>query len=429
MLDNIINEIKSKLTNDKVIVACSTGVDSTVLLNLVELSLDKKQIIICHVNHQKRVSSIDEETYIKEFAKENNLKCYIKRLDHVPSGSNFQEWAREERYKFFIQTAETEGCKYILLAHHADDNLETIIMRLVKSSSLKGYAGMESESKISGKDIYIYRPLLKIPKKDLISYANNKKLKYFEDESNQTGDYTRNRIRHQITPILLEENPNLYEAINSFSETILNANQLLEKEKLSFIENKVLVNNNSNEIRISFKQNDFINLSSYLQVQILFRILKPFSLSRSCIDDLIKQINNDKPRVIAKINNHLNFIKEYKQITFGDFDITSLEYYKEIYEEGIYQLPNNQVFEVTKNICYFTSQTGKIWYNIDKLPLIIRTRVSGDKIKTMMGTISISDYLTNKKVPYLERKDLLLLCDNESVKAILGYVIKTRKEK
>ena len=421
MLKESIKLIKEKLNNKKVLLACSTGVDSMVLLDLLLKHANNCQIIISHINHQKRKQSILEEEYIIKYCEEKNIKCYVKKLEHYEEG-NFQEWARIQRYEFFEEIIRKEGIDYLLTAHHADDNLETIIMRLLKSSSLKGYAGIEKE--IKKENYSILRPLLDHSKNEIITYAKKNNIFYYQDESNFSDDYTRNRIRKYITPILLEENPNLYQAINYYSQTILDANQLLEKEKVSFIKNHVLVKNNNELEIIEFNISEYLKLSDYLRVQVLFRILRKYSLSRTCIDDIIKQILSSKNKIVTKINNHLSMIKEYGYIQFVNSTLEEDAFSLEIYEEGIYNIGDNIKIEVNKNSCNFITPNGNLWYNIKGLPITIRKRKNGDKIITKMGTISISDYLTNKKVPYLKRRNILLLCEKDNVIAILGYVIK-----
>lgn len=421
MLKESIKLIKEKLNNKKVLLACSTGVDSMVLLDLLLKHANNCQIIISHINHQKRKQSILEEEYITKYCEEKNIKCYVKKLEHYEEG-NFQEWARIQRYEFFEEIIRKEGIDYLLTAHHADDNLETIIMRLLKSSSLKGYAGIEKE--IKKENYSILRPLLDHSKNEIITYAKENNIFYYQDESNFSDDYTRNRIRKYITPILLEENPNLYQAINYYSQTILDANQLLEKEKVSFIKNHVLVKNNNELEIIEFNISEYLKLSDYLRVQVLFRILRKYSLSRTCIDDIIKQILSSKNKIVTKINNHLSMIKEYGYIQFVNSTLEEDAFSLEIYEEGIYNIGDNIKIEVNKNSCNFITPNGNLWYNIKGLPITIRKRKNGDKIITKMGTISISDYLTNKKVPYLKRRNILLLCEKDNVIAILGYVIK-----
>ena len=270
-MEKIINDLKRKLNREKALVACSTGVDSMVLLHLAIKALPITQIVVAHVNHQKRLQSEIEEAYIKKFCDERGIKCYVMRLDHIDDG-NFQSIARNKRYKFFEDIAKKENIKYILLAHHANDNLETIIMRLLKSSSLKGYGGIEKET-IYHNNI-LYRPLLELPKTKIKEYASLNNIEYYEDSSNSELDYTRNRIRHLITPILLEENPNLYSAINYYSQTILSANEIIEKEEIAFIKDKIMVNNKNDIITYQLSRQDYLSLSLFMRRQVIFRLLK-----------------------------------------------------------------------------------------------------------------------------------------------------------
>ncbi len=415
-MKEMFKSFKEQLNNERMVIACSSGVDSSVLLDVALNLFEKENIIVAHVNHNKRKESVFEQEYIESFCKNKEIKLYILTLEKEYVG-NFQEWAREKRFEFFKKVAKETGAKYILLAHHANDLLETILMRLTKQSSLKGYAGIEQCT--LNDDIYIYRPFLYTPKDKLIEYAKENNITYFEDSSNSLDDYTRNRIRHHVIPLLLEENPNLFEAVKKYSQTILSANKLLEKVKVEFIENKVTVNNNS----VSFKIDDLLSLDEDIRIHVLFRVLRKYSLSRVCLDDIYKQIISKKQNIVTRINNELSMIKEYKTIIFTEEDITKQDFYLKINEDGIYKLLNNQEIKVDKNICYLTASSKTLWYNIKSFPIIIRTRVDGDKIKLKTGTKSVSNFLTDKKVPYMQRKDTLVLCDEfDNILYILGYI-------
>ena len=415
-MKEMLKSFKEQLNNEKMVIACSCGVDSSVLLDVALNLFEKENIIVAHVNHNKRKESVLEQEYIESFCKNKGIKLYVLTLEKEYVG-NFQEWAREKRYEFFKKVAKETGAKYILLAHHANDLLETILMRITKQSSLKGYAGIEQCT--LNDDVYIYRPFLYTPKDKLIEYAKQNNITYFEDSSNSLDDYTRNRIRHHVIPLLLEENPNLFEAVKKYSETLLSANKLLEKVKLEFIENKVTVNNNS----VSFKTDDLLSLDEDIRIHVLFRVLRKYSLSRVCLDDIYKQIISKKQNIVTRINNELSMIKEYKTIIFTEEDITKQDFYLKINEDGIYKLLNNQEIKVDKNICYLTASSKTLWYNIKSFPIIIRTRVDGDKIKLKTGTKSVSNFLTDKKVPYMQRKDTLVLCDEfDNILYILGYI-------
>ncbi len=414
-MKNILKEVKEELKNYKVVVACSTGVDSMTLLTLVMQVCKHDNIVVAHVNHKKRLQSDQEEIYIKTFCETNNLKYYIKHLDHIDTG-NFQSLAREKRYEFFDEVVKSENAKYLLLAHHADDNIETILMRLLKSSSLKGYAGIEKKTYYH--NYYIYRPFLDIPKLRIQEYANNTNIKYYEDDSNQTLDYTRNRIRHLIVPILLEENPNLYEAVSYYSKTLLSANNIIENNEISFIENKIVTNNINGEISHTINIDDLLSLDDFMQKQILFRLLRKYNLSHKCIEEIIKKIKSQKSSIVSEITPKLALIKEHKRIIFTEASIKPLNFNITINGEGIYDLPNGRKIEISKNNCNFFTTNDVLCYNIQDLPIIIRTRVVKDKIKNTL----VSDYLTKLKLPYMIKKDILLLCDcKNNVIAVLGH--------
>ena len=179
-MEKYLNELKNNfipLLDKKVLIAVSTGVDSMVLLNLAIKYLDKNNIGIVHVNHNKRIESDTEEEYLKSYCLKHNLAFYVHHLVQN-NDENFQSYARSVRYDFFCDISIKYNYEYLLTAHHAEDNLETIVMRFLKSSSLKGYAGMEKET--TYKNLKVYRPLLEISKDFILSYAKKHKIKYFK---------------------------------------------------------------------------------------------------------------------------------------------------------------------------------------------------------------------------------------------------------
>jgi tRNA(Ile)-lysidine synthetase-like protein len=426
-MKSVIEQIKKQIKNDSIVIACSTGIDSMVLLDLVFKALPKEQINIAHVNHGLRKESIQEEEYIEKFSKENKLSYFVYHFK-FDSLTNFENEARNARYNFFKEVADKTNSKYILLAHHANDNLETIIMRMLKQSSLKGYAGIEQLSIY--KNIYLYRPLLKKSRLEIEQYANTNNIKYFNDFTNDQDDYLRNRIRHHIIPHLENENQNLKEAINYFSETLLAANNLVEENVLNFINNNVTKKDNN----IFFNISDFNTLNEYLKKETLFTMLKKYSLSTSMINELIKIISSTKDKVVLQINEDLSFIKEYGSCLFTEDETKELEFYLKIEEPGIYNLPNNQILIVEKNKSYFQTGTKTICYNGISMPFIVRSRKDGDKIQRKRTnketkevtyyTQKVNDVLTNKKITYLNRiKTLLITNTSDEVIYILGLII------
>lgn len=402
-INQLLDNMQLQLNNQTIILAVSTGIDSMVLLDLVQ-QLRNVKVIVCHVNHHRREQSNEEQQYITKYCKENNLKCYVEEL-YFEDTKNFQEAARIKRYQFFEKILKLEHAKYLLTAHHATDNLETILIRLIKSSSHKGYAGIEQLQQID--DYYIYRPLLKLTKQDIYNYQQTKQIRYYNDESNDHDDYLRNRIRHNIIPEMEKENPSLYKAIEIYQQHILETNKMLFEQINCFINNEVSAQNNI----ISFTLDSFLQLSDYLKEQVLFEILKKYNLSKTLIEELIDQIKTTKTTIINNISSELTMIKEYGLIKFGKVFINK-EFSFTIEKEGTYFIENNIKIIVDKNICYFETENMKMCYNIEDLPITIRTRKDGDKLLINGKLKNLSDYFTNNKVSHFVRQNLLVLTNN-----------------
>lgn len=423
-MQDIINRIKYQVSNDIIIVATSTGVDSMTLLDLCMKSLDHKQIIVAHVNHKVRKESDIEEEFITKYCNDSNISIYKKSLSKLEG--NFEEEARYKRYEFFNEVASITKAKYILTAHNANDNLETIIMRLIKSSSLKGYAGIEELSKANG--VFIYRPLLTVSKKDIYKYAKDNNLTFFEDITNTYEDHTRNRIRHNIIPLLEEENNELYKSVTYYSKSLLNANSLLEEKKLEFINNKVIIKDDYRKFYI----NDFLELSSYLQTQVLFRILRMAMPSIEYVKEILAIIQSNKTKAVSFIKDYI-IVKEYGYIEVSK-NKEKVDFYLEIDKPGEYKLLSGDILNVDINKCYLKTKDSVLWYNINDMPIIVRSRKNGDRITRQLKnketnelsvyTQKVSDILTNLKIPYLQRINTLVLVQNNEVIAILGLKVK-----
>ena len=420
-LNSLIQDFEL-LKNKKVLVACSTGIDSMVLLDLCLSYLNKENVGIAHINHKKRIESEQEEQFIKEYAEKLNLSIYIKHLS-LNNDQNFQSWARKERYEFFKEIVEKYQYDYVLLAHHADDNLETILMRLLKSSSLKGYAGIEQLTTYQG--VNIYRPLLKVDKEFIKWYAEDNNLKYFNDCSNEEDDYQRNRIRHNIVPLLRLENPNITDAVNNYSKTLLEVDNILEEKLNLFIKTNVLINNKNNVTVKEFDYNEFVKENNFFKEQILFRLTKEIGLSKKTILELINQLDQ-KPKIFNQINDELIVIKEYDKIKVIIGKLVIPTFSIEVKEEGLINLPNGLSLYVERFNSLKKENNNKICYNIKRLfvpsfPIVLRTKEEGDKIKLTSGTISLSDALTNNKVNYLDRINTIVVENNKQIINILIY--------
>lgn len=204
---NFFNENQIELANQTLIVAVSGGADSMSLL--ANLSALKKslgfEIVIAHVNHQLRPDSKRESEVILKFAQAHDLIVEERNWEqdqHPRSG--VEAAARDFRYRYFYELAEKYQTHYILTAHNADDVLENILMKLVRSGNPFEMASLAPVRAVD--EFIILRPVLTIEKSELLNFCKTNQVPFVEDETNQTDFTLRNRLRHQVIPLLKNEN-------------------------------------------------------------------------------------------------------------------------------------------------------------------------------------------------------------------------------
>ena len=173
MLNNVLEKISLEKF-EPIVIGCSTGPDSMALLHYMKENTENK-IICCHINHNVRKESIEEENYLKNYCQKESIIFESMKIDNYKE-NNFENEARKKRYNFYEQTLKKYHSKYLFLAHHGDDLIETVLMKIERGSNLEGYAGIKEISK--HKNYYIIRPFLKFTKQDLINYVNKNNIKY-----------------------------------------------------------------------------------------------------------------------------------------------------------------------------------------------------------------------------------------------------------
>ncbi len=408
------------LKNKNIVVAVSCGVDSTVLLHGLEELKDefKYNIVIAHVNHGKREQSEIEEEYIREYAKNNGIDIEVLKLDNSSfSGTNFQEEARNIRRKFFIDCLNKYDSKYLFLAHHLNDDAETITMHLMRNSSLNGLIGMEKVS--ISKGIYFIRPLLDIKKEDIYDYAKEKEYKYFEDYTNSLDLYSRNKVRHNL--IDKTYTGDLFESLSSYKEKMRKACEEINRARDEYIRNNVKNN--------SFDISSFNNLEYDLKIDCLFELLKKYELSKINIEEIIKIIESNGENGNKKVRyKNILILKEYNKVTINEYnDDSTINNELVIDEVGRYEIDKEHYLVLEKinkednNLKIDISNKDIICYNLFMAPFIIRKKMDGDRIKIKGGSKKVNDVLTDLKVPLSKRENVTLLIDREgNVISILG---------
>lgn len=217
---NTINKYDLIKSGDKIVLAVSGGPDSIFMFDILN-KLRKKlnfEIVVCHINHMIREEAIDDENFVKNICNENNIQCYIKRID-VTNYANNNKMGTEEagrilRYNFFEEILNKTGSNKIAIAHNKNDKAETIIMNLLRGTGVQGLRGIEPI-----RDNKYIRPIIEIERKDIEEYCEINNLNPRIDKTNFENIYTRNKIRNIVLPYIEKEfNPNIIESLNRLSE-------------------------------------------------------------------------------------------------------------------------------------------------------------------------------------------------------------------
>lgn len=407
---------------DTIIVAVSGGPDSMCLLHLLcELkSRLNLTLVVAHVNHKLRESSELEATFVKEVSQENNLIYeYMEILEY--NNDNLENDARTKRYQFFHELARKYHAKYIMTAHHGDDLMETILMRLTRGSSLKGYSGFQKESVYE--DYTIIRPLITETKKDIEMYMDEHHFFYYLDESNKSELYTRNRFRMHVLPFLKKEDANVHRKFLKFSEELNAVNTFLEK----YIQELLPVIRDEK----GYKIDELKNLDPFLLKKVI-----EYTLRKIYIDDLFL-INDKHTNLIIELirnnksNGKVNLPNDYKAIkSYNYFKIAKINKersYEYILKEQV-NLPNNMVIKKVSKKGGKSNNVLRLNSHDIVLPLIVRTRKKGDKIivKNLGGSKKVKDILINEKIPIELRDELPVVTDSKDTILWLPGVKKSK---
>ena len=423
IMKTVLLYLKSLLKeNDIIVLATSGGPDSMCLLHLMcelknELNL---KIIVAHVNHKLRCISNEEAAFVKKTCQKYNLIYeYMEILKY--NNDNLENEARLKRYAFFDELMTKYHAHYLMTAHHGDDLMETILMRLTRGSSLKGYSGFKKE--YAYKNYKIIRPLITVTKKDIISYMNTYNYKYYTDSTNFSDNYTRNRYRKNILPFLKKENASVHHKYLKFSLELDAANNFIE----SYVKKLISQISDDNGLKIS----ELKKLDSFLLKKVI-----EYTLNNIYIDDLflitdkhtnliINLINNPKSNVYLDLPNNYQALKSYNY--YKIVKINKECNYEYILEDQI-SLPNHmQIKKVSKTLdkSNFTIRLNSHDFT---LPLRVRTRKNGDKmaVKNLGGTKKIKDIFIDEKIPLTKRGLIPVVTDSNNTIIWLPGVKKSK---
>lgn len=406
----LMDELKIKY-GDSVIAGVSGGPDSMALLSLlirVKKALDI-EVVCAHVNHNTgRVGQLEEQKFVEKFCRNHNIVFETMTIEDY-GDDNFHNEAHTKRYNYFSGLVKKYNSKYLFTAHHGDDLIETILMRIVRGSTLRGYSGF---SKVIDKGSYkIVRPLMHLTKEQIILYNKNNKIPYATDSSNQKDVYTRNRFRKYIVPEFKKEDPNVHQKFYKFSKTLLEYNEYIDKEVSKKIKG-IYVDG-------VLKIEKIIKEDKVIQMKIIYSILEHiYQDDLMLITDrhaeiLYEVINSKRANVKVHLPNNVQAIKSYDTLVLADLAQKSNEY--EIELNKFINLPNGKNIEVIDKSDATDNFICRLSKEDVSLPLHVRNRKDGDKmaVKGMIGTKKIKDIFIDEKIPVDDRDIWPVVVDNE----------------
>ena len=427
-----INTLWNK--EDKIAIALSGGVDSIVLFHLLvtEYKDSYKELVVFHINHGLREESYEEAEFVEKFVKDFDVKFYKEELNmsdlERDSHTSEEMLARELRYQAFNKMAKLEGVTKLLTAHHKNDQVENILMRLLTGRSIDHSLAICEEIEMAG--LTIYRPLLNSLKAELEEYAKGKNLHYYVDATNFDTDYTRNNIRHNIVPLLNDINSGSFDNLINFANYYQNINNNLKKAILSNKDNYIF---SRDEDKISLVKDKFLELNEeemyFLLKELITDELGVFDIKQKAIFDVVSSLKKNSGNKSYDLKNNLKIISQYETLYIHKIE---KKCYNDKIEIIIDKICENSVYEFYQNkfIISTDAKDSEIGFNKSELPLLVTIKKEGDRVRRGEINKKLSRIFIDEKVPKELRDTLPVIRNNKGeVLGVLGIGTKVNRNK
>ncbi len=405
---------------DSIICAVSGGADSVCMLNIL-LGIKEEfnlKLFVAHLNHGLRGDeALRDEHFVEVLCKKHSLPFYKKYVDINALSKELkvscEEAGRIARYDFFDELKISLGAVKVSTAHNKNDNVETVLMRILRGTDLRGLSGISCFN-----DNNVIRPILCLSRTEIEEYLKCKGLDFVTDSTNSENDFTRNKIRNDLIPKLTNE-------YNQSFTDVFSSNIELYKEANSFIDEYV-----NNEFSRVIKKEPYsfqsdVNLLLTINPYIVKRIIKKavfelsdLNISNSLCDIIFNSLKNKTP---VSVNKNVDFYVKYETAYFIYKNSNSQDFFYNISGFGKYYIPEIssyiEVSEGNKNISYNDKNT--IYLDAERINpnFVLRNRQNGDKMHlSNCGTKKLKDILIDEKIPsFLRDKIPVLLYDNKII--------------
>ena len=423
MLQDFIRHINnhfSFLKESRSVIAISGGIDSVVLAHLCHAMQLNVALAHCNFNLRGKKSDADE-AFVLELANDLGVEVFVQNFDTEAYAeehkTSIQMAARELRYDWFADLAQQLNFDCILTAHHADDNLETFLINFTRGTGLNGLTGIPM---LNGN---IVRPLLPFSREQIEAFAKENKIKWREDLSNSSRKYLRNKLRHDVVPILKEINPQL---LDSFQNTLENLNDTADivDESLNAVAKRAIVDIDENGV--SYKVSEFKKVNN--SKAYLFEMFKDYGFT--AWQDVVNLLDAETGKYVAsnthRLTKHREFLilsDEKPNISTGvrlsPVEVSQLQVESKALIKGAFGILN---FRAVKNSNDASKNTIYIDQNKLKFPLEIRLWKKGDIFQPsgMIGKKKVSKFLKDEKLTPTEKENTWVLCSDNSIAWVIG---------
>lgn len=425
-MNAIHQAIEAKFTtNQKVVLGVSGGMDSCVLLHV--LYTRSIPCIVAHVNYTMRGKDSDEDAqFVEHLAKSYGFPFVLREVNGkaLKSSGNFQDIARQTRYNFFKEVVNNHKAHWIATAHHLDDQAETMLLKLFGGSTIKGLAGM------APLDDNHCRPLLHIPRADLLAYAEHYGLSWREDISNSSLEYDRNHLRHEILPSLRERHPRWFNGLAQQSDKLRKWSAFAEDRAKQLIAKKIETHRGQEWLNLPWiesHEHRYILLSAWLkhygytakQIKSLEKMMDESSYGAVVESPNARLLIDHRHLVLSKdLSDITNPILIHEDETAVDLSVQGAlslrlrdgKRMKNLYAQGIMHF---NAAKISWPICLRVRRPGDFIYLPNK---------DGKPKKRKLGS-----YFNDQSTPLSCREERIVLCDaEERIIGILGQRIDAR---
>ena len=422
MKNRIIENLKSLDTQKKqhFLLAVSGGIDSMVTLDFFYNNPSLASVTACYINHNSHSKSKKMGKLVSNYCSNNNISYIESSIDSSKIKSNIEAQFRDKRYSELAKICKEVNADYIVTAHHSDDQIETILMKILNASSFSSMIGIRSLNN------NIFRPMLNIKKNEIIQYAKKNKVAFISDPTNEDITLTRNFLRRKVIPVLEHIKPNLHKPFEDFQKKTKDMEELLSFTTDKFIK--------SDDMRFSqniyyINKGIFLTLPFLLKINVIKRILSKdseFYFSKNLLAELSAFLNKEVVGSEKIINKTKILIDRDCILLTENLDIIPV--YREVKPGEI--IENNDFlfhWNYDKRPKIFLKDPSFEYVDAEHFnnKLIIRNLDNDDTFSPLglSGTKKVNQYLTDQKVSSIDKDKTLVVCNEKDIVWLAGKQI------